>query len=129
MAYGLLGHCKPTAASTETLIYTAPANKKAVGSLTIMNTAAADVRATVLCVTGSVTGSLSGMFTAASGGTTSGTTFAVYNAQVKNTANDDGIPVVISGIVLGPGQSLIAYNNTALSTGLHYVFNGIEEAS
>lgn len=124
MAYGLLGHCKPATATTETLIYTTPSNKKAVGSLTLINADTADARATALCVTGAVTGAL---FTAALGGATGGVTFAVYNALLKDTAADDGVPVVISGIVLGPGQSLIAYNNSG--TNVHYIFNGIEEVA
>jgi hypothetical protein len=128
MAFGLLGHCKPASATTETLIYTAPLNKKAVGSVTIMNSAASgDQRASMVMVTASVsvTSPLTGLYTTAKAGTDSDKALALYNALLKATSTDDGIPVVISGVVLGPGQSLIAYNESG--TDLHYVFNGIEE--
>jgi hypothetical protein len=125
MAYGLLGHCTPAAATTETLIYTTPLNKKTVGSLVIVNSASSDARATVLCVTGAVTGSL---FSLATGGITGGITLTVYNILLKDTSFSSTfseMPAVIAGIVLGPGQSLIAYNNSG--TKIHYSFNGIEE--
>jgi hypothetical protein len=126
MAFGLLGHCKP-AATTETLIYTAPANKKAVGSVTIMNSNTADARASLIMTTTPATGTLTGLYTTAKAGTDPTKALALYNALLKNTATDDGIPVVISGVVLGPGQSLVAYSESG--SAIHYVFNGIEEAA
>lgn len=126
MAFGLLGHCKP-AATTETLIYTAPLNKKAVGSVTIMNSDTSDARASLVITSDSVTGSLTGFYTTAKAGTEPTKALALYNALLKDTATDDGVPVVISGVVLGPGQSLIAYSESGAA--VHYVFNGIEEAA
>jgi hypothetical protein len=127
MAYGLLGHCKPGALDTEVLIYRTPQNKKAVGSLTLVNSDSTDARATVICISEAVTGSVSGTFLQATGGVIDGVTLLMFNALCKGTPSDPGTPVSIKGVVLGPGQALVAYNNTG--TELHYVFNGIEEAS
>lgn len=122
MAQGLLGNCKP-ANATETLIYASPANKKSVGTLTILSSeATADSRASVIITSGNVSGSQA----TALAGSTSGTTFAVYKVLVKAPTQDDGIPVTISGIVLSEGQKLVAYSDTG--SNLHYTFNGIEEA-
>lgn len=125
MAYGILGNCKPSANGTETLIYTAPVNKKAVGTLVIVNNhASLDARASVVLTSGAVVGS----YTSAVAGT-SGVAFMAHNALVKAPTSDDGIPVVMSGVVLGPGQSLVAYNVSGNGSSLFYSFSGIEESA
>jgi hypothetical protein len=127
MAYGLLGNCKPSSSTTEVLIYTAPSNKKAVGSLTILNTGSSDLRSSVIYISTEATGTISGSYLAATGGVTDGVTLSLFNALIKATPADAGVPFVLKGIVVGPGDSLVAYNNSGDL--LHYVFNGLEENS
>jgi len=127
MAYGLLGHCKPSAGTTEVVIYKAPSNKKAVGTLTILNSGVADLRASVICITEESSQSATGSYLVATGGVTNGVALSLFNALIKATPGDAGSPYALKGIVLGPGQSLVAYNHSGDS--LHYVFNGLEETS
>lgn len=130
MAYGLLASKPLTQNLTEFEIYQAPSNKRAVGTIVVCNSDELFSRRITLFIT-SATGSVSGMFTAGLIDTTSKYGFLIIGGLCKVYNSDDGVPLTVSGVVIGPNQRLIAFDNTfetvALGESLVVSFNGVEE--
>lgn len=130
MAYGLLASKPLTQNLTEFEIYQAPSNKRAVGTIVVCNSDESFSRRITLFIT-SATGSVSGMITTALIDTTSKYGFLVIGGLCKFYNSDDGVPLTVSGVVIGPNQRLVAFDNTSetvvLGESLLVSFNGVEE--
>jgi hypothetical protein len=130
MSFGLLGSVKLSAGQTEYEVYQAPSSVKAVGTIVITNSHLSQDHRVSVFVT-SVTGSVSGMLNTAllSAGIDFG--FLMSGGLCKYFGSDDGVPVVISGVVIGPSQRIVVYDHqTGTFSGTQSVlvsFNGIEE--
>lgn len=130
MSFGLLGSVKLVNGQTEYEVYQSPSYKKTVGTIVITNSHLSQDHRVSLFVT-SVTGSVSGMLNTALLSTGVDYGFLANGALCKYFGSDDGVPVVISGVVIGPNQRIVAYDHQAgtfSSTQSVFVsFNGIEE--
>lgn len=130
MAFGLLASKVISQGLTEFEVYQAPSGKRAVGTIVISSSHESLDRRITIFIT-SATGSVSGMLASALIDTTSEYGFVVIGGLCKFFGSDDGIPLTISGVVIGPDQRLIAFDNDSgtLTSGesLHVLFNGIEE--
>lgn len=130
MAYGLLASKALANGVTEYELYQAPLNKRAVGTIVVVNSdTILDHRVSIFIT--SATGSVSGMYNNALSNGLSEYGFLVLGGLCKTYTSDDGVPLTISGVVIGPNQRLVALDNGtgsfAVGDRLLVSFNGVEE--
>lgn len=104
MASGKLAGIDVTTVGTPVSLYSPSAGKRGVGTVTLCNRTAADIKVR-LAVTG--------------GATPDNASWDVYDIPVGN------IPLKVSGLIIGGGQALYVQ---AAAAGVTVTFNGVEEA-
>lgn len=130
MSFGLLGAAKLSTGQTEFEVYQAPSFRKAVGTIIITNShLSQDHRVSVFLT--SASGSVSGMLNTALTSVGSDYAFLMNGGLCKYFGSDDGMPLVVSGVIVGAGQRIVVYDHqSGTFSGTQSVFvsfNGIEE--
>lgn len=131
MSLGLLGSVKLSNGQTEYEVYQAPSLKKAIGTIVITNShLSQDHRVSVFLT--SASGSVSGMLDMALTSVGSDYAFLMNGGLCKYFGSDDGMPLIISGVVVSDGQRIVVYDHQSGSfSGTQSVFasfNGVEES-
>lgn len=130
MPFGILGSVKLSSGQTEYEVYQAPSIKKAVGTIVITNShLSQDHRVSVFLT--SASGSVSGMLNTALTSVDSDYAFLMNGGLCKYFGSDDGMPLVISGVVVGAEERIVVYDHqSGTFNGTQSVFvsfNGVEE--
>lgn len=130
MPFGILGSVKLSSGQTEYEVYQVPSMKKAVGTIVITNSHLSQDHRVSLFLT-SASGSVSGMLNTALTSVGSDYAFLMNGGLCKYFGSDDGMPLVISGVVAGAGQRIVVYDHqSGTFSGTQSVFvsfNGVEE--